>query len=171
MKAALQAEETARRKRDARSRTIVKRGELITATPLVKLDRAFLVRLHKQDPQLELHWHPILDRFLLYRRHGGGSHKKPDDLLVMEWDLDGQRPGWWLLDWLRWADKYAGGAVSPRAARRKYLNGLEEHEERRLAEWDKKRYNMSEDVAKHLKWCIDGRTSVVSDWGKRRYLK
>ena len=88
----------------------------------------------------------------------------------MEWDLDGQRPGDWLLDWLRWADKFAGGAVSPRKARRKYLNSLQKSEKDWADQWDKKRMEMSEDVAKHLKWCIDGRTSVVSDWGKRRYV-
>lgn len=88
----------------------------------------------------------------------------------MEWDLDGQRPGDWLLDWLRWADKFAGGATSPRKARRNYLKSLDDSENERENEWDKKRMEMSEDVAKHLKWCIDGRTSVVSDWGKRRYV-
>ncbi len=87
----------------------------------------------------------------------------------MEWDLDGQRPGWWLLDWLAWADKFAGGAVSPRKARRKYLSSVDKSEKDWADKWDKKRMEMSEDVAKHLKWCIDGRTSVVSDWGKRRY--
>lgn len=112
-----------------------------------------------------------MERFLLYRRHGGGGQRKPDDLLVMQWDLDGQRPGWWLLDWLKWADKYANGAISPRKARRNYLKGLDDHETNRLEKFDKQRMEMSEDVAKHLKWCIDGRTSVVSDWGKRRYMK
>lgn len=87
----------------------------------------------------------------------------------MQWDLDGQRPGDWLLDWLRWADKFAGGATSPMAARRKYLTGLEKADKDWADKWKKQRMEMSEDVAKHLKWCIDGRTSVVSDWGKRRY--
>jgi hypothetical protein len=162
--------ELQRRKRDARSRTIVRRGELLTATSPVCLDRAFLERLHRQDPKLELHWHPLLERFILYRNHSARSKKQSDDLLVMEWDLDGQRPGNWLLDWLRWADKFAGGAVSPGAARRKYLASIDKAEEDWEEQWDKKRREMSEDVAKHLKWCIDGRTSVVSDWGKRRYV-
>ena len=162
--------EKQRRKRDARRRTIVRRGELLTATSPVCLNRAFLERLARQDPKLELHWHPLLERFILYRRYGGGGQKKPSDILVMEWDLDGQRPGWWLLDWLAWADKFAGGAVSPGKARRKYLKGLQESEKDWAEKWDKKRMEMSEDVAKHLKWCIDGRTSVVSDWGKRRYV-
>jgi len=161
--------EKQRRKRDARRRTIVRRGELLTATSPVCLNRAFLERLDRQDPELELHWHPLLERFILYRRHGGHGQKKPSDILVMQWDLDGQRPGDWLLDWLKWADKFAGGAVSPRAARRKYLKGLNDADVAWADGWNKERMEMSEDVAKHLLWCINGRTSVVSDWGKRRY--
>ena len=151
------------RKRDARPRSIVRRGELVTATPPVGLDRAFLVRLRKQDPQLELHWHPLMNLFLLYsRRRGNGQGA--NDVLVLEMNLGKKHPGNWLIEWLQWADKFAGGAIAPRAARRKYLNGLEEHERARLDEWDRKRMDMSEDVAKHLKWCIDGRCSVVVDW-------
>ena len=87
---------------------------MITATPPVKLSRAFLRRLKEQDPKLELHWHPLLNRFLMYSRFIGCGW--PDDILVYEWDLDGQRPGMWLLDWLQWADKYANGAKSPKRA-------------------------------------------------------
>lgn len=161
--------EKRRRKRDARRRTVVRRGELLTATPPVDLNRAFLRRLKAQDPKLELHWHPLLDRFLLYTRIVGNG--QPDDLLVYEWDMDGERPGLWLLDWLKWADKFANGAKSPRRARREYLQGLEDHENARLKYWDDQRMQMSEEVAKHLSWCIDGRCSVTSDWGKRRYMK
>lgn len=163
--------EKRRRKRDARRRTVVRRGELLTATPPVNLNRAFLQRLKRQDPKLELHWHPLLKRFLLYSKITGNAHRQPGDLLVYEWDLDSERPGMWLLDWLQWADKFANGSKSPKRARRDYLNGLEEHEDARLKHWDDQRMEMSEDVAKHLKWCIDGRCSVTSDWGKRRYLK
>jgi len=163
--------ELLKRKRDARPRTIVLRGELITATAPIQLGRSFLERLHRFDPKIELHWHPLMEQFLLYRKHGPSPRKEPTDTLILEWDLDGQRPGFWLIEWLQWADKYAGGATSPMRARRNYLKGLEDHEDKRQAVIEKDRMAMSEDVAKHLKWCIDGRTSVVSDWGKRRYIK
>lgn len=140
---------------------------MITATPPVALGRAFLERLHKQDPKLELFWHPLMERWLLYSRKSGSGPKSPGDLMVMELPLgEGQPPGDWLLEWLRFNDKFAGGAVNPLQARRKYLQGLEDHEDARLEYWDKLRMEMSEDVAKHLKWCIDGRQSFVSNWEK-----
>jgi len=161
---------------DARIRTLSRRGALLqcTATPPVKVDRAFLRRLHQQDPNVELHWHAAAGRFVLYTR-ASGHGRESSDLLIRElvFGVNGTPPvpGEWLLDWMKWGDKYANGAINPELARINYLTGLEEHERRRLAEWDKKRMDMSEDVAKHLKWCIDGRLSVTSDWGKRRYLK
>lgn len=159
----------AKRLKDARRRTIARRGELPTATPPVVVSRAFLKRLKEQDPKLELFWHPLLERFLLYSKIWGGSHRQPDDLLVMELDLGEKPPGDWLVDWLKFNDKYAGGAVNPKQARRNYLQGLEDHEDRRLGYWDKLRMEMSEDVAKHLAWCINRRSSFTVDWGKRRY--
>lgn len=135
---------------------------MITATSPVVLSRAFLERLHKQDPKLELHWHPLMERWLLYSRKSGSGPPAPDDLMVLELPLgEGQPPGDWLLDWLRFNDKYAGGAINPHKARRNYLQSLEDHEDKRLEYWEKLRMEMSEDVAKHLKWCIDGRQSFV----------
>ena len=85
--------------------------------------------------------------------------------MVMELPLgEGQQPGEWLIEWLQFNDKYAGGAVNPLQARRKYLQGLEDHEDARLDYWDKLRMEMSEDVAKHLAWCINGRQSFTVDW-------
>jgi hypothetical protein len=109
---------------------------------------------------------------VIYRRVSGDG-RSDADLLIKELVFgEGGTPpvpGDWLMGWLQWADKYANGAVNPELARINYLTGLEDHETARLAEWDKKRMNMSEDVAKHLKWCIDGRMSVTCDWGKARY--
>ena len=154
--------EIRRRKRDARPRIVTRRGELLTATPPVPLSRAFLGRLERKDPKLELHWHPILNTFLLYSRFRGNG--QADDVLILEMNLGCKDPGDWLIEWLQWADKYAGGAIAPKKARKRYLQGLEDHERERLDKWDKARMDMSEDVAKHLKWCIDGRCSAVVDW-------
>lgn len=107
-----------------------------------------------------------MERFLLYtRKFGNGG---PEDLMVLELPLaEGQPPGDWLIDWLQFNDKYAGGAVNPMKARRQYLQGLEDHETARLDYWDKLRMEMSEDVAKHLKWCINGRQSFTVDWAAK----
>ncbi len=157
----------AKRLGDARPRTIARRGELHTATPPVVVDRAFLRRLKEQDSKLELFWHPLLETFLLYSKAWGGSHRQPDDLMVLELNLGGKPPGGWLLEWLKFNDKYAGGAVNPKKARRNYLKSLDDHEDRRLDYWDRLRMEMSEDIARHLKWCIDGRQSFTVDWEKQ----
>lgn len=82
--------------------------------------------------------------------------------MVLELPLgEGQPPGDWLLAWLQFNDKYAGGAVNPHKARRKYLQDLEDHENARLDYWDKLQSEMSEDVAKHLLWCLRGRQSFT----------
>ncbi len=138
------------------------------------MDRAFLRRLHERDPLVEIHFHAAAGKFVLYRRVSGLG-REDSDLLIKEMVFGDKGtapvPGDWLIGWMEWADKFANGAVNPDVARVNYLNGLEEHERERLDYWDKERMKMSEDVAKHLKWCIDGRCSVTSDWGRRRYEK
>lgn len=131
------------------------------------MGRAFLRRLHEHDPKLELFWHPLGECFLLYSRVRGNGQS--DDVMALELNLGKKPPSYWLIEWLKLNDKYERGALGHEEARSKYLLGLENHENRRLAYWDKVRRDMSEDVAKHLKWCIDGRQSFTVDWGKRRY--
>lgn len=121
---------------------------------------------------VEIHWYGAAGKFVLYRRVSGQG-REDSDLLIRELTFGETGtptlPGGWLLEWMKFADKYANGAVNPEVARVNYLSGLEEHERLRLEEWDKRRMDMSEDVAKHLSWCLDGRISFTSDWGKPRY--
>lgn len=164
----------ARRKSDARIRTLCRRGVLrqVTASPPVSVDRAFLRRLAQQDPNAELHYHGAAQKFVLYTR-ASGRGTSDADLLVKELVFGNNDtppvPGFWLIEWMQWTDKFAGGAINPAQAKRNYLEGLEEHERLRLQEWDKKRMDMSEDVAKHLKWCIDGRISFSGGWKRPRH--
>ena len=166
----------AKRRSDARIRTLCRRGVLanLTATPPVSVDRAFLRRLAERDPNVEIHWYASAGRFVLYTR-ASGLGRESSDLLIKElvFGTNGTPPvpGDWLIGWMQWTDKYANGAINPELARINYLKGLDEHETKRLESWDKKHTEMSEDVAKHLLWCITGRCSVTSDWGERRYMK
>lgn len=162
------------RQSDARIRTLCRRGVLrtVTATPPVSVDRAFLRRLARRDPNVELHYHGAAKKFVLYTR-AAGSGRSDADLLVKEL-VFGENgtppvPGDWLIGWMEWTDKYAGGAINPAQARNNYLTGLEEHERKRLEHWDKQRYQMSEEVAKHLGWCIDSRISFSGGWEKPRH--
>lgn len=144
----------------------------VTTSPPVSIDRAFLRRFHARDKDAEIHFHAAAGKFVLYRRVSGLG-REDSDLLIREM-IFGENgtsriPGDWLIGWMEWADKFANGAINPELARDNYLNGLEDHERDRLAQFDKDRMTMSEDVAKHLKWCIDGRCSVTVDRGKRRY--
>lgn len=161
-------------KSDARIKTLCRRGVLkrVTATPPVSLDRSFLRALKERDPLVEIHWYGAAEKFVLYRIVAG-SGRSDADLLIRELTFGENEtphlPGGWLLDWMQWADKYANGAVNPELARINYLTGLENHERERLEAFDKDRMNMSEDVAKHLKWCIDGRISFSGGWNKPRH--
>lgn len=160
--------ERRQRKRDARPKTLVRRGDLPTASPPVVVSRAFLRRLKRHDSRLELVWSPVAETFLLYTRARGEG--QPNDLMVLELDLGKKPPGGWLIEWLKFNDKYAGGAINPREASKNYLEKFEKDADDWVNYWDKLRLTMSEDVAKHLKWCIDGRQSFTVDWGRRRYI-
>jgi len=100
--------------------------------PPGKPSRAFLAELKRIDGGLELYWHPIRKRWILYRV----THRAAvpsEDRLVKEFELIGLRgemrsPGWWLLDWLRQMDKTRGGSVDPQQANREYMRRLHEQE-------------------------------------------
>lgn len=164
----------ARRKSDARIKTLCRRGVLkrVTATPPVSLDRPFLRALYRQDPMVEIHWYGAAGKFVLYRRVSGQG-REDSDLLIRELTFGETGtptlPGGWLLEWMKWADKYASGAVNPELARINYLTSLDEHERKRLESFDKARMDMSEEVAKHLSWCIDGRISFSGGWKRPRH--
>ncbi len=111
-----------------------------------------------------------MERFLLYTRKSGTFLKpQPDDLLVLELPLArGQMPGEWLIEWLQFNDKYAGGAVNPLQARKRYLSNLENSENALEEYWDGLQRELTADVCKHLEWCIRGRQSFTFDSRKAK---
>lgn len=161
-------------RRDSWLRTHVHRGQLVKASPPQgDLSRGFLRDLSDLDKDLELHWHPIGQRWVLYRRVSRSAGRSSNDLLIKECVVRGpngeyRRPGGWLLERLRFWDKTKGGSVDPERAdylyRQKILREAEEEEQKE----DKERLKLSESLAEDIRFCAFGRASIVSDWEPER---
>jgi hypothetical protein len=91
--------------------------------------RSFLNGLKAFDRGLELYWHPLRKRWVLYRVVQRAAARS-DDLLIKEAVVEGPRgeyrsPGPWLLEILRKWDKTRGGSVDPERGNREFLKGLD----------------------------------------------
>ena len=91
--------------------------------------KSFLRALRAYDRQLELYWHPLLHRWILYRcaRHGGVPG---DDHLVKEFELSGpggqyRSPGHWVIERLQELDRTRGGSVDPAMSSRLYQQQIQ----------------------------------------------
>ena len=94
---------------------------------------AFLRALSAQDRDLEPYWHPIRERWVLYRVVRKGVVPS-EDVMMKEFEVVGPRGeyrplGMWLIDWLRLNDKTEGGAIDPTQANRATLRRLDAEDE------------------------------------------
>jgi len=143
---------------------ILRRGSFAGVSPPAKLDAAFLRKLRRFDPELECHWHPKLEHWVLYRVKARGG-VPADDILFKEFDVTGRggqyrTPGPWLIDLLRGFDKTRCGSIHPGRANREYLKHLDRQHEREQAEKDKEEETISENFANDCAKYAMGRHSL-----------
>jgi hypothetical protein len=118
-----------RKRRGAAVRTVARRRDLADISRAKACaNAAFLRSLYRQDPDLEVFWHPVLNFWVLYRVVRRGV-VPADDLLLKELPVCGPRGeyrplGQWLLDWLRENDLTRSGSLDPGWARRRYIEKL-----------------------------------------------
>ncbi len=114
---------------------------------------ASLPGLEKLD-DMELYWHPVLERWGVYRRAAKGTSPASDLLyLVMRCQgSDGsyRAPGNWVLDLLRKHDTTRNGSLDPRRARREYIEYIEKRDELAAKLRAKRRKNLTRNVSKDI---------------------
>jgi hypothetical protein len=134
--------------------------------------QAFLRVLRRQDRDLEAYWHPIRERWILYRVVRRGA-VPCEDVLLKELEVSGPhgeyRPlGMWLIDWLRQNDKTAGGSVDPLQANRAAIRKMEEDDKSLEKEKEKTEDAMcsqfGRDCETHV---VRGRKSTVMPKARR----
>lgn len=131
--------------------TVAWRHQLAEAVPPGhQPSKALLRALSRIDPNLELYWHPIRTRWILYRvvRRGGVPC---EDRLVKEAELTGlngeyREPGWWLIDLLQRWDKTQGGSIDPHQADRQFLFDMDD----RYSERSKLREAHSHEISEQI---------------------
>ena len=152
-----------RRRRDASVRGVVRRGRLTAGTPPRTLDKAFLQRLKEIDKKLDLYWHPIKHKWILYRQLWRGA-APADDKLILVTALD-DWPGNWLIHRLQKMDVMSRHpeCQTPKRAAKLEMDRIDALDEARELAHKKKYADMSHGAAEELRKCIRARTSVVVD--------
>jgi hypothetical protein len=145
--------EMSERKR-ALALTFCRRGDLADGSPGAKPSPAFLRSLAAYDRGLELYWHPVRHRWILYRvtRRAACSGS---DMMLKEFEITGpdgeyRLPGWWLLEVLRKLDKTRNGTIDPRVANNLYHAHLKEEEEKEEAERVARMSDMGESFGRDM---------------------
>ena len=116
------------RQNDSRIRTHCRRGQLArSAAPFGAPDPEFLRRLAEFDKEVELYWHPLAERWVLYRVRRKGCAS--DDVMIHEATIktpggNFKPPSFWLIDQLKEWDKTKQGKYDIRQANRQYNIGL-----------------------------------------------
>lgn len=152
-------------RRSAAPLTACKRAHLADGGGSAPAVSAALLReLKRFDRDLELYWHPIRKRWILYRLVVKAATPS-EDQLIKEYELAGPRgeyrsPGMWLIDWLRRNDKTRGGAIDPRVATREYVRHMTENDEQFWAEKEQAAADISESTAKEILDYATGREVV-----------
>jgi hypothetical protein len=153
--------------RNARALTQCRRGELAEGLPLgARPGAAFLRALRRFDADLEIYWHPILGRWILYRVVQRGA-TPAGDVLLKETVIHGpggqlREPGWWLIERLRSWDKTQGGSMQHEYASRKYLEKMDREERAQTEAWDQKTEEISESFARECeKYALGNRRSQL----------
>ena len=117
------------------------------------------------DKDLELYWHPIANKWILYRvkRRGVASDDEMIQECVVKTSHGGYAPpGDWLLDLLKKWDKTRGGSISPERANRNYLKNTNSDAAEREAQREKQMDQISQAVADDTRPIAAARHSVTT---------
>lgn len=124
-------------RRNSRPLSRCRRWDLAQGVPPpVALPGGFLRALKRYDSALELYWHPVRHRWILYRVVRRGVVPS-EDTLAKEWEIVGKggcyrEPGLWLLDWMRKSDMTRNGEIHPEYALKQALISDDLHEKHRV---------------------------------------
>lgn len=164
------AEQTRRRK-SAIARAFTRRCDLPAGSPPNKPGVAFLRRLHKLNPTLEMIWHPVRQRWCCYRLAEDGPTPGGDYLALVRLCEDDSgnylEPGNWLIRWIQTNDycrKYgtatyerAGTLLDDDLLNREYEAGRSKA---------RGQDHLTDEFAKDAGWCCRGRMSF-SGFGEK----
>lgn len=160
----IQYPDLVRKRRSALALTACHRWELAEARPACgDPSRAFLRNLKRFDRGLDLYWHPVRQRWILYRV----KRRAPcpsDDYLIKELEIVGPRgeyrePGQWLIDFLQSIHK-KNLSGDPHQADREYAKLLDKQLNEEATRTEKFGKELGEDFSHEVMKYAYGRHSV-----------